>query len=171
MSMANDQLAHFLAHSVELESEAHERYLELAESLAAHYNWAVADFFRRMAHEAELHLAEVSQLAAGMQLPRLKAWEFEWPGEEAPESASYEAVHYRMSLRQAITLALANERAAERYYRQVANDSSDPETARIAAQFADEETSHAEALLQKLKKLPDNGPLLHLDDDAPHMPE
>ena len=38
MSMANDQLAHFLAHSVELESEAHKRYLELAESLAAHYN-------------------------------------------------------------------------------------------------------------------------------------
>lgn len=171
MSMANDQLAHFLAHSVELESEARERYLELADSLAAHYNWTVADFFRRMAHEAELHLAEVSQLAAGMQLPRLKAWEFEWPDQEPPETSSYEAVHYRMSLRQAITLALANERAAERYYRQVAEHSSDPATAQIAAQFADEETSHAEALLRKLKELPDEEPLLHLDDDPPHMPE
>jgi rubrerythrin len=169
--MANKQLADFLAHSVELESEARERYLELADSLAVHHNWSVAEFFQRMAHEAELHLAEVSQLATGMQLPQLKAWEFQWPDEEAPESASYEAVHYRMSLRQAITLALANERAAERYYRQVADDSSDPETARIAGQFADEETQHAEALLQKLKQLPDNGPVLHLDDDPPHMPE
>lgn len=169
--MANDQLAHFLAHSLELESEARERYLELADSLAAHYNWSVSDFFRRMAREAELHLAEVTQLAAGMTLPRLKAWEFEWPEEESPETASYEAVHYRMSLRQAITLALANERAAERYYRQVATDSSDPETARIASSFAEEEASHAEALLQKLGKIPDNSPLLHLDDDPPHMPE
>lgn len=169
--MANDQLALFLAHSLELESEARERYLELADSLGTHHNQAVADFFQRMAREAELHLAEVSQLAAGMQLPRLKAWEFEWPDEEPPETSSYEAVQYRMSLRQAMTLALANERAAERYYRQLANDSSDPETARIAAQFADEETEHAEALLQQLKELPDKEPLLNLDDDAPHMPE
>lgn len=169
--MANKQLADFLAHSLELESEARERYLELADSLAVHHNWSVAEFFRRMAHEAQLHLSEVTQLAAGLQLPQLKAWEFQWPDEEAPESASYEAVQYRMSLRQAIGLALANERAAERYYRQVANDSSDPETARIAAQFADEETQHAAALLQKLEQLPDNEPLLHLDDDAPHMPE
>ena len=78
--MANEQLANFLAHSMELESEARERYLELADSMAAHFNGAVADFFRRMAHDAELHLSEVSELAAGMVLPTLKAWEFDFHG-------------------------------------------------------------------------------------------
>ena len=169
--MANEELARFLAHSVELESEAQERYLELAESLSAHYNWAAADFFRRMAHEAELHLKEVSDLADGMTLPSLRAWEFQWPAEEPPETASYEAVHYRMSLSEAISLALANERAAEHFYRQAANSSSDPETVRIATEFADEEKSHAEALLQKLQKLQDEPRHLRVEDDAPHMPE
>ena len=169
--MANEQLANFLAHSVELESEARERYLELADSMAAHFNGAVADFFRRMAHEAELHLSEVAELAAGMVLPTLKAWEFEWPNEEPPETSSYEAVHYRMSLHQAISLALANERAAEQYYRQAAQASSDPETIRIATEFADEELSHAAALVEKLQELPENGAHLREEDDDPHMPE
>ena len=169
--MANEQLANFLAHSVELESEARERYLELADSMAAHFNGAVADFFRRMAHEAELHLSEVSELAAGMVLPTLKAWEFEWPDEEPPETSSYEAVHYRMSLLQAISLALANERAAEQYYRQAAQASSDPDTIRIATEFADEELSHAAALVEKLQELPENGAHLREEDDDPHMPE
>ena len=169
--MANEELTRFLAHSVELESEAHERYLELAESMAAHHNLAVADFFRRMAHEAELHLAEVSELAAGMTLPQLKAWEFQWTGEEPPETASYEAVHYRMSLSEGISLALANERAAEQFYRRTAETGGDSETARIAAQFADEELSHAAALERMLATLPENGAHLREEDDDPHMPE
>ena len=80
------------------------------------------------------HLAEVSDLAKDMVLPELKAWEFNWPEAESPETASYEALHYRMSLRQAMTLALENERAAQSYYRQVANSSSDDETCRIATE-------------------------------------
>jgi rubrerythrin len=169
--MANEQLTQFLAHSVELESEARERYLELADAMTGHHNQPVADFFTRMAGDAELHLAEVSQLAAGIALPQLKAWEFDWPEAEPPETASYEAVHYRMSLRQAITLALANERAAEEFYRQAAAGSSDSDTARIAVQFANEEQSHAEELERMLAALPASGAHLREEDDEPHMPE
>ena len=169
--MTNKQLAQFLAHSVELESEAQERYLELAESMAAHHNTVVADFFRRMAKEADLHLAEVSKLAEGYRLPHLNAWEFDWPEAEPPETSSYEAVHYRMSLGQAIDLALANERAAEQYYRNVALSSSDEETVAIAGEFADEELSHAAELERMIAALPDNGAHLREEDDEPHMPE
>ena len=123
--MEHSELAVFLAHSVELESEAHERYLELADAMATHHNTDVAQFFRRMAREAELHLAEVNELAGDLPLPQLKAWDFQWPGSEPPETANYEALHYRMSLREAMNLALANEQAAERYYRQAARAASD----------------------------------------------
>ena len=169
--MANDDLMQFLAHSVELESEARERYLELADAMTGHHNEAVADFFARMAREAELHLAEVSELAAGMNLPQLKAWEFDWPEAEPPETASYEAVHYRMSLRQAISLALANERAAEQFYREVARNSSDSHTAGIAADFANEELSHAAELERMLAALPESGAHFREEDDEPHLPE
>ena len=59
--MSNTHLAEFLAHSVELESEARERYLELAESMQAHNNTEVAEFFARMAEESRLHLEEVAE--------------------------------------------------------------------------------------------------------------
>ena len=169
--MSNPALAEFLAHSVELESEARERYEELADSMDEHHNREVAAFFRRMATEAEHHLAEVAELAGDQVLPELKAWEFQWPEAEPPETSSYEAVHYRMSLRQAMILALANERAAESYYRGAAVNSKDGETVRIATLFADEEMSHAAELERLMAELPDNGAHLREEDDEPHMPE
>lgn len=169
--MSNQQLGDFLAHSVELESEARERYLELAEAMTEHHNTEVAEFFGRMAEESRLHLEEVAEIAEGKDLPELKAWEFDWPEEESPEAASYEAVHYRMSLRKAMLLALGNERAAEKFYRSFADSSTDEETRRLAAQFSAEEASHAAQLVKLLGKLPaDENHQLEEDDD-PHMPE
>ena len=171
MIMIYTELDIFLAHSVELESEAQERYLELAESMATHNNGEVAAFFQRMAREASQHLAEVEALSAGRQLPAMQAWEFDWPEAEPPETASYEALHYRMSLRQAMALALDNERAAERYYRLQATTSEDPETKRIATDFADEEVSHGRELERLMQALPEDADTLKLEDDDPGMPE
>lgn len=167
----HEALAEFLAHSLELEGEARERYSELADAISRHHNWPVAEFFRRMATEAEHHLREVMELAAGTILPELKAWEFQWPDAEAPETANYEALHYRMSLRQAMSLALANERAAEQYYHRVADTSIDARTAVLAARFAEEERSHAAKLQGLMAALPDNGAHTREEDDDPHMPE
>ena len=122
------------------------RYLELAESMTAHHNTEVANFFDRMAEESRLHLEEVAEIAAGKSLPELKAWEFDWPEQESPETVSYEAVHYRMSLRQAMLLALGNERAAQKFYRSFADSTTDEETRRLAAQFATEEASDSNSM-------------------------
>ncbi|MEH6568554.1 MAG: ferritin family protein [Halioglobus sp.] len=169
--MAKKELAEFLAHSLELESEARDRYEELADAMTIHHNGKVAQFFLHMALEARHHLGEVADLAKGITLPDFKAWEFNWPEAESPETTSYEAMHYRMSLHEAITLALENEYAAERYYRQVANTSGDADTAKIAGQFADEERSHAANLATMLQDLPENDLHLREEDDEPHMPE
>ena len=169
--MTEMKLADFYAHSVELESEARDRYGELADSMETHHNHEVAAFFRRMEQEAVHHLAEVAEMSEGLELPHLKAWDFHWPEAEPPETASYEAVHYRMSLKEAMTLALANERAAEAFYRQCAHAAADEETARAANHFADEESGHAENLEQMISELPENGAFLYEEDDDPHMPE
>jgi len=169
--MANKELAEFLAHSLELESEALDRYGELADAMALHHNDKVSQFFQRMALEARHHLEEVADLAKGITLPELKAWEFNWPEAESPETASYEAMHYRMSLRDAMTLALENERAAEGYYRAAANSSGCEKTVEIAGQFADEERTHAAELVRMLEELPADRANLREEDDEPHMPE
>ena len=169
--MSKEQLGEFLAHSVELESEARERYLELSQAMAEHNNDAVAEFFGRMAEESRLHLEEVAEIAQSHDLPELKAWEFDWPEEESPEAASYEAVHYRMTLRQAMLLALDNERAAEKFYRSFAESSEDETTRRLAAQFSAEEASHGAQLVKMLGKLPADPEHPLEEDDAPHVPE
>jgi rubrerythrin len=169
--MLNEQLAEFLAHSVELESEARERYSELGEMMAAHNNLAVAAFFERMAHEASQHLAEVEEIVGIARLPQLRAWEYRWLDPEAPESASYEAVHYRMTLREAMLLALQNERDAEAFYRHVAGNTPDQETQRIATGFAEEEHRHAAALKNMIAELGEEPRFNKLEDDEPHMPE
>jgi rubrerythrin len=169
--MSDNYLAEFLAHSIELESEARERYLELGEAMRTHGNADVADFFGRMAEESRLHLEEVAEIAGDMALPDLKAWEFDWPDEEPPETASYEAVHYRMTLREAMLLALDNERAAEKFYASFAENSGDTETRRLAARFAAEEASHGAQLVAKIGKLPAQPAFSREEDDAPNMPE
>ncbi len=169
--MSNKHLEEFLAHSLELESEARERYLELAEAMAEHHNAEVSEFFARMAEESRLHLEEVTELAEGMSLPDLKAWEFDWPEEESPEAASYEAVHYRMDMRQALELALANEREAGAFYGQVAESALDPDTIKLAKLYADEEAEHARRLEERLAELPPTAVTQFEDDDPAHSPE
>ena len=165
------ELLHFLAHACELEQEAQERYAELADALDAHNNAEVAAFFRAMAEESSRHLAEVSLLAAGLELPALKAWEYDWPGAEAPESASHEAAHYRMTVREAMELALGQERSAEAFYRARSEQAQDEETRQLAAEFADEEAEHAERLALRLQDLPAVSEVSRQDDDPPHQPE
>jgi rubrerythrin len=169
--MFNSELAEFLAHSIELEAEARERYRELAESMATHNNTEVAGFFQAMAAEASKHLAEVEAMVGSEALPEFKPWEFKWPNSEAPETASYEALHYRMGLRQAMELALGNERAAEAYYRQVSETARDDKTAALAREFAAEEHSHAQALEQQIAALAEEPAHGREEDDAPNMPE
>lgn len=168
--MSDADLLRFLAHSLELEAEAMTRYEELAEALRVHNNPEAADFFSNMAVEASHHLDEVRELIDGRDLPDIPPWEFDWK-EDAPESASYESLHYRLSMREALLLALDNERSAQRFYAQYASACADPETAALAQQFADEEGQHARLLEEKLAGVPEASALSREDDDPPHMPE
>ncbi|MFT4766975.1 MAG: rubrerythrin [Glaciecola sp.] len=169
--MMTDEFVTFLAYSTELEQESQERYLEIAESMETHGNEEVVRFFHRMADEAGSHLAEVSLLCEGVELPQIKAWEFKWPDAEPPETTSYEALHYRMSLHDAMALALANERAVEQFYRDYAHNSTAPEVISTANGFAEEEKSHAQALELILEDVPEVSELARDEDDPPMMPE
>ncbi|MFT7286175.1 MAG: rubrerythrin [Halieaceae bacterium] len=164
---SNEALLTFSAYTTELEQEAHERYAKLADSMAAHHSKVVADFFGRMAEEVSNHLAEVTLRCSGEDLPVIRAWQFGWPGTESPETASYEAVHYRMTLREAMMLALANERAAESFYRGYGLRSQDASVQRLAA----EEISHAQQLELMLQDVPEVSELAREENDPPVAPE
>lgn len=155
----------FLAHAVELESEAAERYDELADSMETHNNLEVAELFRKLAGYSRQHRDEVKGVAADFgSLPAVAPWEFQWDSTpESPEAAAFENAHYLMTAHHALKMALACETQGQRYYAAVAAETTDPAVAKVAREFADEEGGHVELVRKWLERYP--APPEGWDDD------
>lgn len=155
----------FLAHALELEIEAADRYEELADSMEAHNNVEVAKLFRDLAGYSRKHAEEVRQIAGEHgPLPKVAPWEFQWDATaESPEAASFENAHYLMKPHHALKMALLSESQGARYYDSVASETKDPEVARLAREFAQEESGHVTLVRQWLERYP--APKEGWDDD------
>ena len=144
----------FLAHSLELERESAERLREFADTMRHHQQHALAQLFAELAGYSDLHAQEIAAICEGHKLPRLKAWEFTWPGEEPP--------------------MIDQENAAADFYAAVAAQSSDAEIVKHAAAFAQEEREHASLLQARLAALQETGSDAAApapDIDPPQQPE
>jgi rubrerythrin len=137
-------LPEFLAHTVALEQEAADRYLELADMMEAHRNDAVSDVFRSMTRFSQMHCDAIKVRTGGIELPQLKSWEYRW--RSPPEVGGEEGFDYLIEPYNALKYARENELRAMQYYRSVAEESADAEVRRLAAEFAHEETEHVAAL-------------------------
>lgn len=159
-------LPEFLAHAVALEQEAAERYLELADMMEAHRNDAVSAVFRDMTRFSQLHRDEIKARVGAIGLPQLKSWEYRW--RSPPEVGGEEGFDYMIEAYNALRYAHANELRAMRYYRSVAEESTDPEVRRLATDFADEESEHVAALDKWIEMTP--RPSLSWQDDPDPLP-
>ena len=137
-----------LAYSLALETEAVDRFNDLADQMDMHHNYEVADLFRKLAKIEALHIDNVRQASKGKQLPSLLAWEFEWQDGESPEGGSMDEAHYLMKPWHAIELAMQGEKRAVAFFRHVAETTADEEVRVMALGLVAEEQEHV-ALLQK----------------------
>lgn len=137
-------LPEFLAHAIQLENEAAERYLELADMMEAHDNREVAALFRDMVHFSQLHRDDIRRRVGDIELPKLRSWEYRWS--TPPEVGGEEGFDYMIEPYNALRYARENEVRAMEYYSSVGQESSDPEVRRLAAEFASEEAEHVDAL-------------------------
>jgi rubrerythrin len=153
MSLMSYTLPEFLAHAVAMEEEAAERYLELADMMEAHDNLEVATVFRDMHRFSNLHRDSIRERIDDMvKLPPIKSWQYRWTS--PPEVGDEDAFDATMTPFNALTYARENESRAMNFYRSVAVETSDPEVKRLAAEFADEEQEHTEALDDWLERTP-----------------
>lgn len=171
MSDAARAMDEFLAHAVALETEAVERYEELADNMMVHNNEDVGELFAKLADLSRQHATSILALAADRELPALKPWEFAWEGDEAPETGRAEDSHYLMNRTQALRLALDNERRGRDFYAGVAQKWPDPAVRVLAAEFAAEEGEHVAALERWLETAPEVPENWADDLDPPHLPE
>lgn len=161
----------FLAHALVLEEEAVAGYVEIAGSLDVHNNPEVAALFKQMAKYGRLHASEVKALSAGMELPHIAPWEFVWQDGESPEAPAMETVHYMMKPAQALQLALRAEKAAHRFYADVASGTTDAKIKELASQFASEEAEHVRLLKEWIDRYPAAEETFDEDPDPPASPE
>lgn len=131
-----------LAHALAMETEAAERYGELADQMETHRRTAVAAIFRRLEVAEKKHLVDLTALCNGVALPHYAPWDFKWRSNESPETIDIGLVHYQLSVREALQLALAHERKATQFYADVADAAQAPDVITLARQFADEEREH-----------------------------
>ncbi len=148
-----------LAHAYQMELDAQERYAFLAEQMDMHNNTELAKLFRELSRIEGLHAADILEQMPGMDVPEIKPLAFKWPGSESPEALDMGDMHYLMTPRQALQLALQAEQNAFEFFDRLLKTTDDAEVKRFAAEFAEEEQEHVELVIKELGKLPEtDGP-------------
>lgn len=136
----------FLAHAIQLESEAAMRFGQLADAMATSGNAQVSKLFRRLSDYSRLHLADARARAGFRDVPELRPDQFVWPDLESPESAAIWGADPFIGREEALNIALQAEMAGLDYYQSVHDTTDDPETKILAREFAEEERDHVSEL-------------------------
>jgi rubrerythrin len=136
----------FLAHAIQLERDAARRFEDLAHSMQTAGSSDVEKLFRRLGEFSRRHLEAAMARGGFRDLPTVPLSEFEWPDDVTPEAASWRGVDDALDVRSALELALAGERSGHAYYDSIAKRTGDPEVARMARSFAQEEAQHVAEL-------------------------
>ena len=146
----------FLAHTIQLESEAALRFGQLADAMTTAGNLAVGRLFRRLADYSLLHLSDARERAGFRKLPAMTGGDYRWPDTESPESAAIWAADPLLGIEQALQVALDAESAGLAFYQDVLRATDDPEIRVLAREFVDEEAQHV-AELQRWLQLHKSG--------------
>ena len=136
----------FLAHTIQLESEAALRFGELADAMNTVGNREVGRLFRRLADYSLLHLGDARERAGFRTLPVMTASDYRWPDIESPEAAAIWAADPFIGREQALQIALDAEQAGLDFYSQILNTTTDPEIRVLAKEFVEEESQHVAEL-------------------------
>jgi len=166
-----DRLDVLLAHAQVLETEAMERYQDLAEQMEVHHNHDVAKLFRKMAHVESIHVQKIIERAGDITLPQIHPWDYQWPDEEAPEVISDDDIHYLMTPHHALMLALKAEQRALDFFTHVVENLSDGPVRDMAEQLRVEETEHVALIKDWLARVDEPGEDWDEDPDPPVLQE
>ena len=136
----------FLAHTIQLESEAALRFGQLADAMATVGNREVGRLFRRLADYSLLHLGDARERAGFRTLPVMASEDYRWPDIESPEAAAIWAADPFIGREQALHVALDAETAGLNFYTEILQTTTDPEIRVLAQEFVQEEAEHVAEL-------------------------
>ncbi|MCG6937364.1 MAG: hypothetical protein LJE83_04235 [Gammaproteobacteria bacterium] len=162
--------AEFLANVIALKMEFEERLEGLADCLAIHNNPAASDVFRGLASHITSNIQKLEAVAANHQLPVIPPWEYQWHCSDDPEALCIDQAHYMMSSRQALELALFNEKRSVEFLNKVVDQVNNNAVKQLAAGMIAMEQEFTESMQQALDDMEDDMQPCE-DLDPPNMPE
>jgi rubrerythrin len=137
-------LAELMSLALEMETEAAQRYAEFADAMEMHNNVDVAALFRKMAVIETGHVQAIMAEMGWKEAPPPVAFGPEFF--EGPETPRLDEVHYLMQPYHALTIALACEERAERFYDRLARNAQVESVREAARVLQGEEREHVELI-------------------------
>lgn len=156
-----------LAHAFAMESEAADRYHDLADQMEIHNNSEVAEIFDKMARIEQIHADKLGAMCRQRGVPQRSPWEYHWLEPEAPEVTPVEESHYLLPAMQALKLALHNEKRALAFYEALLAQTPKDDVKAMATEFAAEEREHVALVEQWIADYPDGTLTFPEDPDEP----
>jgi len=144
-----------------MEERSAERYREMAEAFEIACNLDTANAFRELAEGEDRHAADLPAFTG--PAPGVLPW-----GEEGPEIADPDAVHYLMHPWHAFDLALRHEEKALAIFSVLAAQSPHGEVRAEAARLAERERGHVESVKRRLAQVPPPPKDWYVDEDGPN---
>jgi len=154
-----------LAHQIE--ADAVQRYIELADQMETHNNLELVKVFRDLARAEGIHAEEIRKMAGDIDLPALAQRLGRWKKGDSPEQADLGAAHYLMTPWHALQLALTGEQQALAFFTSILDTTKDAKIKEMAAEFVEEEAEHVNLVHRLLRKYPKPPDSWSDDDDAP----
>ena len=160
-------LPELYAHAIAIEREAVVRYREFSQWMRDLGEDDVAELFEKLEKIEREHLCALEKETAHFPLPELSPWQYAWLFTSLPGTLENAFPLMPQSTRDALKLALAAERRAIGFYRNVVNEAQDPAVRMVATTMLGEERHHIRDIERALERKPDP----HIDWEAVYEEE
>lgn len=161
-----ETLADLFGAAYRIEADAVERYRLLADQMEAFNNPELVTVFRDLEKAEAIHAEEIRRQAADIDVVAHAERIGRWRG-DSPEEADLSAAHYMMTPWHALQLALAGEKRALAFFRNIAETARDPKVKQMAEEFVEEEAEHVNLVHRLLRRYPPPASGWARDSDPP----
>ncbi len=163
--------AGLLAQATIMLDEMVERYEMYADQMEVANNPEATKLFIWLTEKQSQRSAIVKQLSAGLKLPHIKPWNYNWDDAVNLQTQDNHVAHYLMQPYQVLALAIHVEESAITFFNDVATETADPEVTRIAIEIAKDAHVFADVLKKKQRQYPEPEPGWDDDPDPPLVQE
>ncbi len=163
--------AQLLAQALIMLDEMAERYEMYADQMEVANNPEAAALFTWLTQKQSQRSVLVNKLSAGLDLPHIKPWHYNWDDAVNLETADRHVAHYLMQPYQVLALAIHVEETAIAFFNEIAATTTDPEVAQIAIEIAKDAHVFAAVLQQKQQQYPEPEAGWDEDPDPPLQQE